>query len=65
MEPRMDTDRQGLMGSGCEKAEDDVDALWIAEAQRRYAAYRAGTLETVSGEEAMARARRITRPTSS
>lgn len=61
----MDTDRQGLMGNGCEEGEDDVEALWLAEAQRRYAAYRAGALETISGEEAMARARRITRPTSS
>ncbi|MFP4172365.1 MAG: hypothetical protein ACLFV4_05575 [Candidatus Hydrogenedentota bacterium] len=29
----MDTDRHGLIGSGCENPEDGVDALWIAEAQ--------------------------------
>ena len=61
----MDTDRHGLIGSGCEKGEEDVEALWLAEVQRRYAAYCAGALETVSGEEAMARARKVIRPASS
>jgi hypothetical protein len=37
----------------------DVDAeqLWVAEAQRRYDAYRRGELEAVDGDEAISRAR--------
>ena len=35
----------------------DVEALWIAESQRRYEAYLRGELEAVAGDEAMANAR--------
>jgi len=38
--------------------DERVEALWIEEAERRYAAYRAGTMEAASGEEAMQRARK-------
>ncbi len=37
--------------------DENVEEIWIEEAQRRYAAYRAGDLEAVPGEEAMRRAR--------
>jgi uncharacterized protein YbcC (UPF0753/DUF2309 family) len=37
--------------------DEEVDQLWIAEAQRRYDAYLTGELETVDGDAAMARAR--------
>jgi putative addiction module component (TIGR02574 family) len=37
--------------------EPGVEALWLEEARRRYDAYRRGEMETVSGDEAMARAR--------
>ena len=35
----------------------DVEQLWIEESQRRYAAYRRGELESVSGDDVMARVR--------
>ena len=35
----------------------NVEQLWIEESQRRYASYLKGELESVSGAEAMARAR--------
>jgi len=35
----------------------DVEQLWIAEAQRRYQAFLSGELETLPGDEVMARAR--------
>ncbi len=38
-------------------AEQDVEAVWIEEANRRYEAYKIGGLGAVSGEEAMQRAR--------
>lgn len=37
--------------------DENVERLWIEEAQRRYAAYLKGELEAVPGEEVMARAR--------
>ena len=37
--------------------DENVEEIWIEEAQRRYEAYRAGHLEAVPGEEAMQRAR--------
>ncbi len=35
-----------------------VEELWIAEAQRRYDAFRNGELEALPGDEVMSRARR-------
>lgn len=37
--------------------DENVEEIWIEEAQRRYEAYRAGDLGAVPGEEAMRRAR--------
>jgi putative addiction module component (TIGR02574 family) len=36
----------------------EVEELWIAEAQRRYEAFRNGELEALPGDEVMSRARR-------
>jgi hypothetical protein len=38
-------------------ADTDVEQLWIAESRRRYQAYVRGELQSVSGDEAMAKAR--------
>ena len=35
----------------------DVEQLWIAESQRRYAAYKRGELESVAGDAVMANVR--------
>jgi putative addiction module component (TIGR02574 family) len=35
----------------------EVDQLWIAEAQRRYEAFRDGELEALPGDEVMSKAR--------
>ena len=35
----------------------EVEQLWIAESQRRYEAYKQGEIESVPGEEVMARVR--------
>ena len=43
---------QGLVRS-LEYPEAYVDAMWIAEADQRLKAYRAGKLKTVSAEEAL------------
>jgi putative addiction module component (TIGR02574 family) len=40
-----------------QSVDEDVDRLWIEEAQRRYAAYKKGNLEALPGEEVMKRAR--------
>jgi putative addiction module component (TIGR02574 family) len=37
--------------------EPGVDELWLEEARRRYDAYRRGDMQSISGDEAMARAR--------
>lgn len=37
--------------------EPGVDELWLEEARRRYDAYRRGEMNSVPGDEAMARAR--------
>jgi len=37
--------------------EPGVDELWLEEAHRRYEAYRRGEMQSISGDEAMARAR--------
>jgi hypothetical protein len=37
--------------------DEDVERLWIEEAQRRYDAYLKGELEALPGEEVMRRAR--------
>ena len=39
-------------------ADSQVEQLWIAESQRRYAAYLRGELEYLPGDEVMSRARR-------
>ncbi len=36
----------------------EVEQVWIAEAQRRYAAFRNGEIEALPGDEVMAKARR-------
>ena len=36
----------------------EVEQLWVAEAQRRYEAFRNGELEALPGDEVMVRARR-------
>ncbi len=38
-------------------ADNQVEQLWIAESQRRYAAYLKGELESLPGDEVMSRAR--------
>lgn len=38
-------------------ADSQVEGLWIAESERRYAAYRRGELESLPGDEVMSRAR--------
>ena len=38
-------------------ADSQVEKLWIAESQRRYAAYLKGDLESLPGDEVMSRAR--------
>ena len=35
----------------------DVEQLWIAESQRRYEAYRRGEIDSLPGDEVMARVR--------
>jgi putative addiction module component (TIGR02574 family) len=37
--------------------DEDVEQLWIQEAQRRYAAYLKGDIEALPGEDVMRRAR--------
>jgi putative addiction module component (TIGR02574 family) len=37
--------------------DSDVEVLWIAEAQRRYRAYKNGEIESLPGDEVMSRAR--------
>jgi Putative addiction module component len=37
--------------------DEDVERLWIEEAQRRYTAYQKGELEALPGDEVMKRAR--------
>lgn len=38
-------------------SDPDTETLWFEEARRRYEAYRLGDMPSVSGDEAMARAR--------
>lgn len=38
-------------------ADDEVETMWIAEAQRRYDAYLRGEIESLPGAEVMSRAR--------
>ncbi len=58
MEPR---DRAALARTLLEDLDslqdEDVEALWIAEAERRYEAYLAGKTKAVPGDEVMARLR--------
>lgn len=37
--------------------DENVEELWIEEAERRYQSYKAGELEAVQGEEALKRVR--------
>lgn len=38
--------------------DENVEEMWIEEAQRRYEAYRAGNIKAVPGNEAIRRARK-------
>lgn len=40
------------------RTEEDIEAIWVEEAQRRYEAFRAGALEAIPGDDVMARARK-------
>lgn len=37
--------------------DEDVEDIWLSEAERRYEAYRKGTIKAVTAEEAFAEAR--------
>ena len=59
LEPREKAALAGTLLADLDATVDhDVEALWVAEAERRYEAYKAGKEEAVPGEEAMARARK-------
>lgn len=45
-----------LIASLDTEKDDDVDALWVKEADARYAAYQRGELKIVSAEEALGKA---------
>jgi hypothetical protein len=57
-----DTEKAALARILIEELDPSLDAgveqLWVAEAQRRYEAFRKGELEALSGEDVIARARR-------
>jgi putative addiction module component (TIGR02574 family) len=40
-----------------EGEDEDVEALWVEEARRRYEAYLRGEMEAIDGDEVMARLR--------
>lgn len=44
-------------GSLQDLSEEEYDQLWAAEAERRYAAYKAGTIEATPADEVFARLR--------
>ena len=46
-----------LLDSLDEISEEENDQLWAQEAERRYAEYKAGNIESVSAEEVFARLR--------
>jgi len=52
---------QELIASLDEEIEPDVEALWLAEAERRLEELRSGKTEGVPAEEAFARARNALR----
>ena len=41
-----------------DKPDPEIDRIWAEEARKRWAAYKAGTIPTVSYEEVMAKYRR-------
>lgn len=42
-----------------EGGDEDVQALWIEEAERRYDAWKRGEIEAIDGDEVMARLRSL------
>lgn len=46
-----------LLDSLDELTEEETDRLWAAEAERRYAEYKAGNIESVTAEEVFERLR--------
>jgi putative addiction module component (TIGR02574 family) len=46
-----------LLDSLDDLSEEEIDQLWAAEAERRYAAYQAGTMEAVPAEVVFSRVR--------
>jgi putative addiction module component (TIGR02574 family) len=46
-----------LLDSLDDLTDEDSDRLWAAEAERRYAEYKAGNIESVSAEEVFERLR--------
>jgi putative addiction module component (TIGR02574 family) len=56
-----DTDKLKLVDAILEqldRPDPELDAIWAQEASRRWAAYKEGTLKTLSYEEVMARYRK-------
>jgi len=56
LEARADLASQ-LLDSLDDLSEEESDRLWAVEAERRYAAYQAGTVEVVPAEEVFSRLR--------
>ena len=50
-----------LLVSLDEQVDDDVEAAWKAEAEKRFQDYQSGLFEAVDGEEAMREARQALR----
>ena len=46
-----------LLDSLDDLSEEETDQLWAAEAERRYAAYQAGTMKAVPADEVFSRLR--------
>ena len=56
-----DADKLGLVDvilSELDQPDPEIDAVWAEEARRRWAAYKAGTIPTVSYEDVMSKYRR-------
>ena len=57
----MNADSDNLLQSDADISEAENDQLWADEAEKRYAAYKAGTLEAIPADEVFARLRGRTR----